>query len=101
MKFLLYLFIFILVSCSSITEQDVSTFTANFKQDVITVRIIASDNPTLECREKFKTPLQQYITYGCASWDWNTKECTVIISKNSTHQILGHEIRHCFEGAFH
>lgn len=38
---------------------------------------------------------------ACAIWYVPGKECTVITSKKVSHALLGHEVRHCFEGHFH
>ena len=40
-----------------------------------------------------------YSVYACAFWEQNT--CTIITSKRPTLHDLGHETRHCFQGAFH
>jgi hypothetical protein len=36
---------------------------------------------------------------GCARY--NAKSCRIITAKTTTMEILGHELRHCFEGRFH
>ncbi|WP_233254874.1 hypothetical protein [Limnohabitans sp. T6-5] len=38
---------------------------------------------------------------ACAIWYVPGKECTVITSHKVSHAVLGHEVRHCFEGHFH
>ena len=38
---------------------------------------------------------------GCAHWQKAEGKCTVFIPQFVQNVILGHEIRHCFEGAFH
>ena len=38
---------------------------------------------------------------ACAIWYVPGKECTVITSTKVSHAVLGHEVRHCFEGHFH
>jgi hypothetical protein len=42
---------------------------------------------------------------GCAFWGEvtanKTNVCTVITSKNTDHDTLGHEVRHCFQGNYH
>ena len=38
---------------------------------------------------------------GCAVWNAATRRCTIYTQSMTTHTILGHEIRHCFEGPFH
>ena len=40
-----------------------------------------------------------YGVDACSFWDDNT--CTIITSKKTTTVILGHELRHCLQGAFH
>jgi hypothetical protein len=40
-------------------------------------------------------------TIGCAVWDVKTKRCTIVTPPLTTHTVLGHELRHCFEGSFH
>ena len=42
------------------------------------------------------------IGYGvnaCSFWIGNV--CTIIVEKQTTQHILGHELRHCFQGSFH
>ena len=36
---------------------------------------------------------------GCAVY--NKYSCTIYTAKTTTMEILGHELRHCFEGKFH
>jgi hypothetical protein len=36
---------------------------------------------------------------GCAHW--GVKSCEIYVLEKSAHEVLGHELRHCFEGAFH
>jgi hypothetical protein len=38
---------------------------------------------------------------GCAIRMSNGAYCLVITGEHTTHEILGHEIRHCYDGAFH
>jgi hypothetical protein len=38
---------------------------------------------------------------ACAIWSENTQTCTIVTSPNPNHVVLGHEVRHCFEGHFH
>jgi hypothetical protein len=40
-----------------------------------------------------------YGVGACAFWERNT--CTIITSTRPTTHDLGHEVRHCFQGAFH
>ena len=36
---------------------------------------------------------------GCAMVSKDT--CIIITGENTTHEILGHEVHHCYAGAFH
>lgn len=38
---------------------------------------------------------------GCAQWQQFKKTCIVFVPLDIENVILGHEVRHCFEGAFH
>jgi hypothetical protein len=38
---------------------------------------------------------------ACAFWNVKRKECTVVTPEVTGYNYVGHEIRHCFEGAFH
>jgi hypothetical protein len=40
------------------------------------------------------------VFLGCAGTDLGGN-CVIYTSTNTTHQILGHELRHCFQGNFH
>jgi len=44
--------------------------------------------------------IEKYTTiYGCAQW--STNMCKIYTSTTTTAAILGHELRHCFEGNWH
>ena len=45
--------------------------------------------------------LQLVQPIACAVWVKATSECKVITGPNPNHLVLGHEVRHCFEGHFH
>lgn len=38
---------------------------------------------------------------ACAYWNVKRRECTVVTPELTGFNYVGHEIRHCFEGAFH
>lgn len=38
---------------------------------------------------------------ACAFWNVKRKECTIVTPPNTGYNYLGHELRHCMEGAFH
>jgi hypothetical protein len=38
---------------------------------------------------------------ACAFWNIKRRECTVVTPEVTGFNYVGHEVRHCFEGAFH
>jgi hypothetical protein len=38
---------------------------------------------------------------ACAFWNVKRRECTVVTAEVTGYNYVGHEVRHCFEGAFH
>lgn len=38
---------------------------------------------------------------ACAYWNTRRQECTIVTPPVTGYNYLGHELRHCFEGAFH
>jgi hypothetical protein len=38
---------------------------------------------------------------ACAYWNVKRRECTVVTPEVTGFNYVGHELRHCFEGAFH
>jgi hypothetical protein len=38
---------------------------------------------------------------ACAFWNVKRRECTVVTPELTAFNYVGHEVRHCFEGAFH
>jgi hypothetical protein len=38
---------------------------------------------------------------ACAFWNVRRKECTIVTPLITGYNYVGHELRHCFEGAFH
>jgi hypothetical protein len=38
---------------------------------------------------------------ACAVWSVQRQECRIVTGTLVSHVVLGHELRHCFEGHFH
>jgi hypothetical protein len=38
---------------------------------------------------------------ACAFWNVRRKQCTIVTPLVTGYNYVGHELRHCFEGAFH
>lgn len=41
------------------------------------------------------------LPMACAYWNVVRKECTIVTPFETAFNYVGHELRHCFEGAFH
>ena len=68
-----------------------------------TVSVLRTDNVPKTCESESKrrgfggfrgAPME-----ACSFWDKNA--CTIIVGWKTNNDILGHELRHCFQGSFH
>ena len=78
------------------TFDDPSAFTANPKYPVVTVTWVIAADPQKACGVDVG---KGKVLLGCAIYSGTM--CKIITSRNTTMEILGHELRHCFEGQFH
>jgi len=76
-------------------------FEARPKPTPSVIRWVVSEDPDTECREASGQKLQDRrgVIRACAVY--NSRSCTIITGVETSHAILGHELRHCFEGRFH
>jgi hypothetical protein len=42
-----------------------------------------------------------YSVNSCAFWSADGLQCTIITPKKTNMHLLGHEVRHCFQGNWH
>jgi len=66
----------------------------------ITITWITAGDITKHC-EKVGLPYRYDGWLGCATVSVDGRSCVVYTNKHTSHEILGHEIRHCFQGNFH
>jgi hypothetical protein len=95
--------VFLALNSHGFSEDPKAMFPAskNFTNQT-TVRWEAVDNVQAACEKGshrrgyggFNYPVE-----ACSFWDKST--CHVITAKKVNFHTLGHEIRHCFQGAFH
>ena len=103
MKYLTVLILIGLVGCAStpvepLTSKHDMEFTAQPSYSAKRIEWIAVDNVDAVCQGF--TPVMNGRRYvGCAKF--NATSCKVYTAKNTSLSILGHEIRHCFEGHWH
>jgi len=66
----------------------------------VTITWITAGDITEKCHE-VGLPYRYDGWQGCATVSVDGKSCVIYTNKHTSHEILGHEIRHCFQGAFH
>ena len=52
-------------------------------------------------RAKCAPMINQGKLLGCAFWTYDGKKCQIYVTEGTSQEVLGHELRHCYEGAFH
>jgi hypothetical protein len=66
----------------------------------VTITWITAGDITKHC-ESVGLPYRYDGWLGCATVSVDGKSCVIYTNKHTSHEILGHEIRHCFQGNFH
>jgi hypothetical protein len=67
-----------------------------------TVTWVTVDDVPKACRamdQKYGTKMERGRAIACSFWTQST--CTIITSNHPNIESLGHEMRHCFQGAWH
>ena len=74
---------------------------SNFtKQSTVTWLVV--DNVQRTCERESRKRGYGGFGYGVEACSfWSSNQCTIVTSPNPTPMHLSHEIRHCFQGAFH
>ena len=66
--------------------------------------IVATNNVQAVCEKESKTRGFGGFGYGvnsCAFWNDDKTQCTIVVPKNTSMHILGHELLHCIKGNWH
>lgn len=96
-----------MLGCTSIPSQEFAEFTplpVNARQmDNITLIWEIRDDAADFCRQRQidKGVSVQGTHIACAVWSIPKQECRIVTGHLVSHVVLGHELRHCFEGHFH
>jgi hypothetical protein len=86
----------LLIGCSSFTAKPYEERVTQ----VTTVTWLTFDDVEKECiKAGVEEPGPFKHLLGCAIY--NKKVCRIVTGKTTSMEILGHELRHCFEGKFH
>lgn len=106
-KSVMWLTMMVLAGCQSIPQAAYE----NFKPMSENRRIIKNVKLTWEVRPDASTYCAQSMNnlnkammsppIACAIWAAKAQTCTIVTTPNPNHVVIGHEVRHCFEGHFH
>jgi|15BtaG_2_1085339.scaffolds.fasta_scaffold00262_6 hypothetical protein len=97
---LMLLLIVSLISFAARVYAEESTFVADSSEYPRSVSWVVVDDVNKECLAQGARPVPEgMVIMGCAVY--NNYECIIYTNKETTHEILGHEMRHCFQGAWH
>lgn len=101
------LIILALISNSAIAESPSAMFSTNDNfTNKTTVRWIQVKDIQAECdrrKSQLGTGPYAYKVSACSIWSktvFGNDECTIITEKNTNMHTIGHELRHCFQGAW-
>ena len=101
--------LFFLQMCAygEVVESPYDMFTlenSQAKTVVISIKVVKNIEET--CRKlgsrRSNEPTTKYVE-ACSTWSLlgGKVTCTIFTPKNIDYWILGHEVRHCFQGNFH
>mgnify|MGYP006273885049 CR=1 FL=1 len=65
----------------------------------VTWRVLPDNIVSEVCQKNTHGRFAGQKILGCARWYGN--QCTIITGANTDTAILGHEVRHCYDGDFH
>jgi hypothetical protein len=66
--------------------------------DTVTIQLVRSPDAQIECRKAAGVSIGRHIE-GCAIM--SITHCTIYMLPAASNELLGHEARHCFDGAWH
>lgn len=77
------------------------TFSAQPKTASVSVSWALVENPEQICKQLGATAKPGLVIKGCAHFALDHSWCVIYTAQETSNAILGHELRHCFEGHFH
>ena len=90
-------------SSRTITLKENQIFTTNAGTDTKVIRWVrlSMDDLQRKCASITDKRISENSKFlGCAA-PTTTGQCVVFTATTTSHQVLGHEVRHCYQGAFH
>lgn len=107
MRCLIFLFISIPVFAGVEKSVYERYSTASNMTDTVKITWETVDNVQKACSEDRIKSIGKpypYKVLACSNWTknlFNQYKCHIITGKTVNNEIVGHEIRHCFQGSFH
>ena len=96
-----------LVGCAGIPAHEYAEFTpldsSQRQMNKIKMTLEVREDAAEFCKQRQldKGVSVQGTHIACAVWSVQRQECRIVTGKLVSHVVLGHEMRHCFEGHFH
>jgi hypothetical protein len=101
MKLALALLAVVLTGCATAPPPTITSTDLEFQMQsgyaTKAVTVIPVDNVSVTCRGFGLDQNKNF--FGCSKF--NNRSCTIYVSRTTRLSILGHELRHCFEGHWH
>ena len=95
------------VGCASISPHEYAEFTPldNSQRQMNKIKMTwqVREDAAEFCKQRQmdKGVSVQGTHVACAVWSVQRQECHIVTGSVVSHVVLGHELRHCFEGHFH
>jgi len=98
MKKLSIILCLLLAGCASVFSDPYEFETTHIRETRI-IKWIVVDNADYHCKNLMQIKSFDMRVIACASF--NEIYCTIYTESVLNHNTVGHEIRHCFQGAWH
>lgn len=97
----LLLLLGMLSGCTSFLQNEYPPFQPkNNPARILAIDVIGRDDVGQSCAQQaHKNSFAAPFILGCAAW--TEKTCSITLPQNTLAVVVGHELRHCFEGNFH
>jgi hypothetical protein len=95
------------VGCAGIPPHEYEEFTPldssqrQMNHIKLTWEVRADASAFCKQRQLDKGVSTQGTHIACAVWSVQRQECRIVTGTVVSHVVLGHELRHCYEGQFH
>ena len=86
----------LLTACTSVPSTDPVFYS---KTKTIQWRRVADVNAY--CRGVLPELPHGQAYAGCSYWNKASEKCIIVTGLQDNHEIIGHELKHCFAGEFH